>query len=204
MKTIITNIEENKYNKRIYLLLPIIVGLIFAVTITLIYFVFYLIFPDTLFQWKFTYSLLAFILGVLDGFTTILLTIKNNNKKHNYYSNLERKGKNDMYIPAILEKGFLKNIKGVILLTKDSLDFVAYQMRERKTLFSYPISEVSYEITREENKTLKRILTLTKGTNIMTVTVNEQKYRFILPCLPNIIHRLESHKVISIKKDYTN
>ncbi len=195
MKSIITKKEETKYYNRVYLLLPVLMGLIFSIIIFLIYILVFLITHGFGFQIEWKYILIAFGLGVLEGLSTIYITHKVNAKKNHYFANFSKKAKTDTYIPATLHMGFLNNTNGVLIVTKDEIEFRSFGLLEKKSIFTVNYHDAKMEIVREKNPLLKRIFTLTSENNILKLTANDKEYQFIIPCLDDVSHRLGTHRV---------
>ena|SRR5690554_2823618 len=200
MKSIITLKEENKFYLRTNLLLPVYIGLIFTVIILIIYNLLYVIFNDNGFNWNWTFVVIAFILGFLEGLSTIYLMARQNKKDFKYYTNLNKKTKTDFFVPVTLLEGFLKNSRGILLVTKDKVEVKINQLFDKRTHFSKSFQDVQLEVVYEKNSLLKKILTFTKGTNILYVTCNKKKLSFIIPSTINITHRLETHPILGRKK----
>jgi len=193
MKSIITKTEEKRYYNRYYLLLPIYVGLLFSVIIYFLYNLVLVIFLGTGFELRWGYLLIAFAFGFLEGLSTIYFTYKLNKKKNIYFTNYNQKSKTDIYIPVILDEGFFNHTKGVLVITKDTIEFKVYQMFEKKSKFYVPSKDSSLELLRQENSLVKKILTLTKSTNLLKLKVDNKEFDFVVPCLEDITHRLETH-----------
>ncbi|QVK18537.1 hypothetical protein KHQ81_02140 [Mycoplasmatota bacterium] len=193
MKSMITKVEEKKYYKRIYFLLPIYVGLVFSVIIFLLYNLVSLVFLGTGFELNWYYILIGFVFGFIEGLSTVYFTLKFNKKKNTYFSNYHKKFKLNVFIPVIFRNGLFNNSKGVLLITKDTIDYKVYQMFEKKTLFFVPYKDAKFTIERQENNWFKKILTLTKYSNILKLITNEKEYEFIVPCLEDVTHRIENY-----------
>ncbi len=195
MKSIITKQEEKRYYTRTYLLLPIYIGLLFSIIVFILYNLILLLFFKTgfIFKWSFVY--IPFGLGFLYGLSTIYFTFRVNRKKNIYYTNYNKKSRKDLYIPVTLRKGLLDSSKGVLIIAKDKIEYRIYQLLKKETLFFVPSKDATITITREENDMIEKILTLTTHTNILTLTVDEKKYEFIVPCLENITHRVDTHHI---------
>lgn len=193
MKSMITKTEEKKYYKHIYLLLPVYVGLLFSVSIYFLYNLIMVIFYDTGFEFKWLYIFIAFAFGFIEGLSTIYFTLKLNHKKNLFFTNYYKKAKLDIYIPVILKDCVLKNSKGVLLISKDTIEYKVYQMFEKKSLFVIPNNNAKFTIIRQDNQWLKRILTLTKYTNLLKLKIDDKEFEFIVPCLDNIAHRIDTY-----------
>lgn len=199
MKSIITQKEGNKYYVLTNLLLPIYMGIIFTAMIFIIYLILKLFIQDSDFKWNLTFIIIA-ILGFFEGLSTIYLIVRQNKKDYKYYSNQNKKSKTDFFVPAILIEGFMKNNRGILVVTKDKVEFKVNQLFEKKTQFSEAFQDVELEVVWEENCLFKKIITFTKGNNILYLTTQDKKYRFIIPSTINLTHRLETHPVLGRKK----
>lgn len=201
MKSIISLKEEKQYFNRIYMLLPLYMGILFTVIIYLIYNLLYLIIEGRGFHWNGKFILIAFVLGLFEGASTIYLTHRQNKKDFTYYEHTNKKAKTDFFVPVTMEKGFLKNKRGILVVTKEKVEFYTNQVFGKTAMFSQAFSDTNISIKWEENSRFKKIATLTKGSNILHLVVNEEKLRFVIPCKLNLTHRLITHPVLGKKPE---
>jgi len=195
MKSIITYKEVKNYYARTFLLLPFIQAIIFGAVLFLVYLGIYSLL-GLLVVVNYTTLYIGLILGFVEGLSTVIVYASLNKKKNTYYSNLERKGKTDFFIPVIFHQGALQNFHGVLIISKENVEYRLYQLFDKSLRFTYPTNEVKLEIVRRKKNILKTILTLSAYENILVLTTKDGKYEFIIPCLKDATHRLETHKVL--------
>lgn len=199
MKSIITQKEERSYYLRTNWFLPVIMGGVFSVIGYIIYALLKLIITSE-FELGWKYILIIFALGFFEGLSTIFITNIENKKSYKYYTNYQKKANTDFFAPATVVEGFLKNKKGTIVVNKDQVEFKVNQLFDKSNYFSHSFSDVKFELVYEANNILTKIFTFTKGKNILYISVDDKKYRLVIPSPINITHRLQTHPILGPKK----
>ncbi len=189
MRSIITKHEEKKYYKRIYVLSPIYIGLLFSILIYLLYNLIEVIFFKGAFTFNWRYILIAFIFGVIEAVTTIYSTFKLIDKRYNILSKKNKVSKTDAYLSVIHKNGY-KIAKGVLLVTKDTIEFKIYDLFNEKTIFNCLKSDVTLNFVRDKNSLLGMILHLSMYSYKLKLKSNSKEYLFTIPCLVNVSHRI--------------
>ncbi len=195
MKSLITKKEEKKFYLHTYALHPIYFGLLFAILIYLLYNLFNVIAYGIGFKFDWYPILIGLGFGIFEGLLNIFITMRLNKKEQKLYFNFNKKQQSDIYIPVFLKKGLFNESKGVLLISKENVEYKVYQLFEKKSLFNVPSTETNIVVDEEKNHWLTKILTLTKKTNVLKLTTKDNEYQFVIPCLEDVSHRIKSYHI---------
>lgn len=189
MRSIITKFEEKKFYKRIYTLSPVYIGLLFSILIYLLYNLIGVALFKGSFTFNWLYILIAFAFGVIEASTTIYFTFKLIDKRYKYLSKKNKVSKTDAYLSVILNDGY-KKTKGVLLFTKDTIEFKIYDLFDDKTIFNYLRSDATLNFVSEKYKLINMILHLSKNSYKLKLKIRNNEYLFTIPCLVDVSHRI--------------
>ena len=195
MKSIVTVKEEKQFYKRFYFLLPIYTALLFFAITYIFYNIVSIIIHGMGFYWNTTFMVIALVLGFLEGLSTMLLNIRLIKKRNNLFYKSK-----DTFVPVVYEKSTFNSVKGFVMISKDTVRFQLYDLFEKKTMLTEDFADTSLSIVREKNKPLKMIFTLIPEVNILHLKSPIGEYKLIIPCIPNIVHRLETHAIFGKKR----